>query len=63
MTHKEAKELEKTLAPCSKCGGELFVSGYSGDGHPQSFEHVTIRCKKCGDWYGGVTHKNKLKED
>lgn len=63
MTPKEAKKREKELRPCAKCGGKLFLSGYSGDGHPKGFEHVVIRCKKCGDWYGGFTTKTKTKED
>lgn len=64
MTHKEAKTLEKKLEPCSKCGGRLFVSGYSGASSSKGFQHVVIRCKDCGDWRGGFTHKNnKIKGD
>lgn len=63
MTPKEAKEMEKKLEPCRKCGGKLFLSGYSGDGHPKGLQHVVIRCKKCGDWYGGFTSKGKGDSD
>lgn len=62
MTPKEAKEKEKTLPPCRKCGGKLFLSGYTRDSHPKGLVHLIIRCKKCGDWYGGFTRKNKTKE-
>jgi len=61
MTHKEAKELGKSLKPCKRCGGKLFVSSYISDGNPKGFEHTIIRCKKCGDWYGGLTRKIKIK--
>ena len=64
MTHKEAKALEKKLKPCIKCGGRLFVSGYSGESSSKRLQHVVIRCKDCGDWHGGFTHKNiKVKGD
>ena len=64
MTTKEAKAIEKKLGPCRKCGGKLFLSGYTvANSYPKGLQHTLIRCKKCGDWYGGLTHKNKTKED
>jgi hypothetical protein len=58
MTPKEVRELELTLDPCAKCGGRLFISGYSGKSSRKGLVHLVIRCKKCGDWRGGFTHKN-----
>jgi len=56
MTPKEKKALEKKLEPCRKCGGKLFVSGYTRYSSG-GLEHIIIRCKKCGDWRGGFTNK------
>ena len=58
MTPKEAKKMEKKLGRCRKCGGKLFVSGYTRYSS-SGLEHTVIRCKKCGDWYGGLTSKRK----
>lgn len=59
MTSKEAKAMEKNLEPCAKCGGRLFVSGYSGESSRKGLIHLVIRCKKCGDWSGGFTSKER----
>lgn len=62
MTHKEAREMEKKLGPCRKCGGKLFLSGYTLEAS-DGLEHIIIRCKKCGDWYGGMTSKGRRRKN
>jgi uncharacterized protein with PIN domain len=62
VTPKEARELEEKLEPCRKCGGKLFLSGYTIEAS-DGLEHIIIRCKKCGYWYGGITRKKKTRKD
>ena len=60
MTSKELKKIEKELKPCQKCGGKLVLSSRSSGGHKKGIEHTVIRCKQCGEWYGGFTKKKKI---
>lgn len=50
-------------APCRKCGGTDFTLAATADPYRLKFIHVRRKCKKCGEWCGGYTLKNKLREE
>ena len=49
-------------SPCRKCGGTDFALVAPANTHNLPFVHVRRKCKQCGTWCGGYTHKNKAKE-
>ena len=44
-----------------ECGGQLCVGGTGSK--IKKFTHLSIKCRNCGAWYGGITRKTRKKGD